>query len=229
MSAYYDTIMTNGYYDYQRIANELMRYSFSGNSLEVGCGTGLILEELAQRCSIGKIVGIDFTQAMLAIAQERLRRFSNVQLVLGNVLHLSWQQTFDLAFSYGGAWYFSRNANAEPVLVSHIIDEGDNHQGLEQVSKHLAPGGSLLLGIQGPHHDYHTAISGGMTYCQQITPQTTGFIKDYSLSDGATVLMQQTTQYRTYSFKQAKAMLASHGLTYQADDTSQLFMEFKKR
>jgi len=68
-----------------------------------------------------------------------------------------------------------------------------------------------------------------MTYCQQITPQTTGFIKNYSLSDGATVLMQQTTQYRTYSFKQAKAMLASHGLTYQADDTSQLFMEFKKR
>jgi len=42
-------------------------------------------------------------------------------------------------------------------------------------------------------------------------------------------LMQQTTQYRTYSFKQAKAMLATHGLEYQADDTSQLFMEFKKR
>lgn len=229
MSAYYDAIMTNGYYDYQAIANELMHYSFSGNSLEVGCGTGLILEELAQRCSTGKIVGIDLTQAMLAIAQERLHRFSNIQLVLENVMHLSLQQTFDLAFSYGGVWYFSKDANAEPVLVSHIVDEGDNHQGLEQVSKHLAPGGSLLLGIQGPHHDYQAAISGGMTYSQIITPQTTGFIKDYLLSDGATVLMHQTTQYRIYSFKQAKAMLATHGLEHQVDGISQLFMEFKKR
>lgn len=70
MSAYYDAIMTNGYYDYQAIVNELMHYSFSGNSLEVGCGTGLILEELAQRCSTGKIVGID--------AAERLQRGSDL-------------------------------------------------------------------------------------------------------------------------------------------------------
>ena len=87
----------------------------------------------------------------------------------------------------------------------------------------------MLLGIQGPHQNYQTAISGGITYSQQITPQTTGFIKDYSLSDGATVVMQQTTNYRTYSFTQAKAMLSNHGLEYQADITSQLFMEFKKR
>jgi len=229
MPAYCDTIMTNGYYDYQTIANELMHYPVSGNSLEVGCGTGLKLEKFAQSCSTGKIVGIDLTQAMLAIAQERLRRFPNIQLILDNVMHLSLQQTFDLAFSYGGVWYFSKDVNTEPVLVSHIVDEGGNHQGLKRVSEHISPGGMLLLGIQGPHHDYRTAVSDGMTYSQQITPQANGFIKDYSLSDGAKVVMQQTTHYRTYSFVQAKSMLATHGLDYQANDTSQLFMEFKKR
>jgi hypothetical protein len=52
------------------------------------------------------------------------------------------------------------------VLVSHIVDEGGNHQGLICVSEHISPGGMVLLGIQGPHHDYRTAISGGMTYSQ---------------------------------------------------------------
>jgi len=229
MSAYYDTIMTNGYYDYQAIASELMRHSFSGNSLEVGCGTGLILSELAQQCSTGKIVGIDLTQAMLAIAQERLRRFPHIQLVLQNVLHLSLPQRFDLAFSYGGVWYFCKDGNSEPVLVSHITNEADNHQGLQRISDHISTGGSFLLGIQGPHHNYRTDISSILTYSQQITPQSKGFTKDYSLSEGDKILMQQTTHYRTYSFSQAKAMLSTHGFEYKADNASQFFMQFKKR
>ena len=98
MSTYYDTITTNSYYDYQAIANQLMHYPASGNSLDVGCGTGLILETFAQRCSTGNIVGFDLTQAMLVIAQERLRRFPNIQLILDNVMHLLLQQTYDLAF-----------------------------------------------------------------------------------------------------------------------------------
>ena len=74
--------------------------------------------------------------------------------------HMIWR------FSYGGIWYFSQDVSAEPVLVSHIVDEGGNHQGLICVSEHISPGGMVLLGIQWPHHDYRTAISDGMTYSQ---------------------------------------------------------------
>jgi ubiquinone/menaquinone biosynthesis C-methylase UbiE len=49
MSGYYDLIMTSGYYDYKKIVDGLLAHGPVHNVLEIGCGTGLILEELAKR------------------------------------------------------------------------------------------------------------------------------------------------------------------------------------
>ena len=38
--------------------------------VEIGCGTGLILEEMAKRQSAPSITGVDLTEAMLAIARK---------------------------------------------------------------------------------------------------------------------------------------------------------------
>jgi 2-polyprenyl-3-methyl-5-hydroxy-6-metoxy-1,4-benzoquinol methylase len=47
MANYYDVIMTSGYYDYEKIVNNLVTHEPLHHVLEIGCGTGLILEELA--------------------------------------------------------------------------------------------------------------------------------------------------------------------------------------
>ena len=86
MSHYYDLIMTSGYYDYKKIVNELVGSSDFANVLEIGCGTGLILEELAHRKSNIEITGFDLTAAMLAIAKQRLLAYENVQLTQQNVV-----------------------------------------------------------------------------------------------------------------------------------------------
>jgi SAM-dependent methyltransferase len=229
MAEYYDTIMTSGYYDYKKIVDSLLRYSPVKKTLEIGCGTGLILEELAKRKATDTIVGIDLTESMLNIAQKRLQPFPNVTLLLQNVLHLTLPEKYDLAFSYGGVWYFVMDGDKEPVLISHIPDDAGNHQGFAQVAEHISKNGILLLGIQGPHYNYEKVIANGMTYSQEIIPCDNGFIKNYHLTDKSKSVMSQTTDYRTYSFTEALALLAKHGFEYQPTEKNDgLFLQFKK-
>jgi len=229
MASYYDVIMTSGYYDYAKIVDSLVLQDSVEKVLEIGCGTGLILEELARRKSTLQISGIDLTAPMLAIAKERLKSFHNVSLSQQDVCNLNLPTAHDLAFSYGGVWYFVIDGDKEPFLVSHIPDHAANVQGLEKMAKHIAPHGTLLLGIQGPHHDYETVISNGMKYSQKIDPTDIGFTKHYFLSDGQKTLMAQTVKYRTYSFEEAKNMLATYGLTYVPEiRDNKLFLRFSK-
>jgi len=229
MASYYDVIMTSGYYDYAKIVDSLVLQDSIEKVLEIGCGTGLILEELARRKPSIQISGIDLTAPMLAIAKERLKPFKNVVLAQQDVCNLSLPSAHNVAFSYGGVWYFVIDGDKEPFLVSHISDHEANLQGLEKMAQHIAPHGTLLLGIQGPHHDYETVISNGMKYSQKIDPTNIGFTKHYYLDDGPQTLMAQTVKYRTYSFEEAKNMLSAYGLSYVPEvRDNKLFLRFSK-
>jgi len=229
MASYYDVIMTSGYYDYAKIVDSLVLQDSIEKVLEIGCGTGLILEELARRKPSIQISGIDLTAPMLAIAKERLKPFKNVVLSQQDVCNLSLPSAHNVAFSYGGVWYFVIDGDKEPFLVSHISDHEANLQGLEKMAQHIAPHGTLLLGIQGPHHDYETVISNGMKYSQKIDPTNIGFTKHYYLDDGPQTLMAQTVKYRTYSFEEAKNMLSAYGLSYIPEvRDKKLFLRFSK-
>ena len=229
MASYYDVIMTSGYYDYAKIVDSLVLQDSIEKVLEIGCGTGLILEELARRKPSIQISGIDLTAPMLAIAKERLKLFKNVVLSQQDVCNLSLPSAHNVAFSYGGVWYFVIDGDKEPFLVSHISDHEANLQGLEKMAQHIAPHGTLMLGIQGPHHDYETVISNGMKYSQKIDPTDIGFTKHYYLDDGPQTLMAQTVKYRTYSFEEAKNMLSAYGLSYIPEvRDKKLFLRFSK-
>jgi hypothetical protein len=68
-----------------------------------------------------------------------------------------------------------------------------------------------------------------MKYSQKIDPTDIGFTKHYFLSDGQKTLMAQTVKYRTYSFEEAKNMLATYGLTYVPEiRDNKLFLRFSK-
>ncbi len=228
MAEYYNTIMTSGYYDYDKIAENILDFYQGGSILEVGCGTGLILEKLIKRKKFNQLTGIDLTESMLDIARENLKYFDNISLSNQNVVTLSLEQKYDLAFSYGGPWYFVRD-NEEFYLISHICDNDDNQKGIEQVSNHITSGGKLLLGIQGPHYDYDKEIVNGMTYAQKIRPTANGFVKDYYLLDKDKIVMSQTLHYRIYGFDDVVRILADYGLEYQPGHSKEkYFVEFKK-
>jgi SAM-dependent methyltransferase len=228
MSAYYDVIMTSGYYDYPGIVDSLLSHRPIQNVIEIGCGTGLILEEIAKREPSMRLKGIDLTQAMLDIADQRLCGYPSIELSQQNVVDFDLKEQFDVAFSYGGVWYFVVDGDHEPFMVSHIADHDLNVQGLKQLALHLKPGSQLLLGIQGPHFNYEKTISNGMTYAQEIIPTDIGFIKHYFLLDQAKEVMAQTVNYRTYTFEQAKELLGENGIEYVSNDPGGKFLRFKK-
>ncbi|MDB5809630.1 MAG: Methylase involved in ubiquinone/menaquinone biosynthesis [Betaproteobacteria bacterium] len=230
MSAYYDVIMTSGYYDYEKIVQSILSDGEFTNVLEIGCGTGLILEELAKQRPKASITGMDLTEAMLDIARKRLQSFPNVSLTQQNIMQFKLEQQYQLAFSYGGVWYFVIDGDKEPVMISHLPDDADNHQGFAQLGKHVSAGGTLLLGVQGPHFDYERVISNGMKYSQKILAGEDGFTKHYYLADEAKTVMAQTIKYRTYSFADARKLMTTYGFEYNPDaDFDKRFLGFTKQ
>ena len=232
MSAYYDAIMTSGYYDYEAIVDSLLSQGPVQSVLEIGCGTGLILEAMAKRRASPTIAGVDLTEAMLAIARKRLQPFQNVSLSRQNVIDFELEQQYELAFSYGGVWYFVIDGDQEPFMVSHLIEDEDNHRGMERLARHISKGGKLLLGVQGPHHDYARPISNGMMYSQKVLPDGDGFIKHYYLADASQTVMAQTIRYRTYSFAESLKMMSAYGFEYEPGsyigNGKKQFLGFKK-
>lgn len=230
MSAYYDLIMTSGYYDYDAIVDVLAGVESARVVLEVGAGTGLILERLAARRPQWQLAGVDLTQAMLDIAVERLAGLAQITMHLQDVVTLRLDQRFDLAYSYGGVWYFVPDGTAFS-MVSHIREERANQEAFRRLAAHVSTGGTLLLGVQPPHTAYTSPVANGFEYAQQITPIPDGFRKDYSLTDDGRIVMKQTIDYRTYAYEDALDLLDTCGFEYKADLDVQapLFLEFTKR
>lgn len=97
--------------------------------LDVGCGSGETLGELARRVGdSGEVVGVDVSRPLLAQARERLRGASNIELILADASSHAFDARFDAVFSRLGVMFF-----AEPVLA------------FQNLRRALAPGGRLAF------------------------------------------------------------------------------------
>jgi SAM-dependent methyltransferase len=234
MAGHYDKIMLSGYYDYPAIADHVAAVPGVRRVLEVGVGTGLVVEHLLQRrADYEAVAGIDITPGMLEIARRRLRPYPQVQLDQRDVIQLGADgSAYDLAYSYGGVWYFVPDGDSW-MMVSHIRGDDANAVGLERVAACLVPGGRLLLGVQQPHSAYSRGLGDGTTYTQRLYPLEGGFRKEYLLTrDGAEgePLVYQVTDYRTYPYEESLGLLAACGLkpADAGDRHGPMFLEFTR-
>jgi SAM-dependent methyltransferase len=217
MAAHYDDIMLLGrYYNYSAVAEHIAMAADARRVLEVGVGTGLVVEHLMKhRSDYDMVTGIDITSGMLAIARERLQFYPQVDLHEQNVIDLDLEgRAYDIVFSYGGTWYFVPDGDTY-AMVSHIRDDQGNSRGLERVAAHLASEGRLLLGIQDPHSSYSRSLGNGATYTQHLFPLDGGFRKEYLLTQDGVVgarLVHQVIDYRVYAFQEALDLLSACGL-----------------
>jgi len=98
IAEYYDTLMTDGYYDYNEISDSLCEVIGDRTDiLELGVGTGLVVEKVLERKPNFKITGVDNTQAMIEKAQTRIG--NRMTYELQDVTKLDLPNKFDAAFS----------------------------------------------------------------------------------------------------------------------------------
>src|SRR5262247_1392916 len=100
-----------------------------GRILDVGIGTGISLTDYARSNSI---VGVDYSEAMLRKAQERVREHK-----LGHVAALAVMDAQRLGFADG---YF------DVVVAQYVITAvPDPEQCLDELARVVRPGGEIIL------------------------------------------------------------------------------------
>ncbi len=95
-------------------------------ALELGCGTGLFLDQVAE--SGASLHGLDLSTDLLAHARRRLATRLNVRLHCGNAERMPFP-----------------DARFDAVYGSSVLHHLDLHQALREVHRVLKPGGRLVF------------------------------------------------------------------------------------
>lgn len=112
--------------DYPPMLTELERDSFD-NALDVGCGTGPVIELLSKKYPEKHFVGLDITPAMIEVAQSK--RLPNAEFIVGDAENLP--------FGDGGF---------DAVLCANSFHHYPNPGAfLREAYRVLRPGGKLIL------------------------------------------------------------------------------------
>lgn len=106
--------------DYHSIAIKLSAIIGDARDLlDIGVGTGLLVDYLLQIEPSYNITGIDTSESLLEQAKNRLG--NKVNLYCQDVCKLDIDKEFDVVYSRGGAWTFVDD-EFETMLASHIFN-----------------------------------------------------------------------------------------------------------
>jgi SAM-dependent methyltransferase len=120
-----------------------------GNVLEVPCGSGRLLVPLI---SAGhRVVGVDISPHMLAIARDKLAADAPVRLVQADMRSFDVRQDgpFDLAI-------------VAVKSFAYLTEVDDQLACLERIAAHLRPAGLLAIDLMHPQPEWVGAATGSM-------------------------------------------------------------------
>jgi demethylmenaquinone methyltransferase/2-methoxy-6-polyprenyl-1,4-benzoquinol methylase len=100
-----------------------------GNILDVCCGTGDLTRSFLKRSPDREFYGIDFSPEMIRRAKRKLGKFPNVQLSVGDALHLPFENDSFAAVAVG---FGLRNV-------------GDTERGIAEMVRVCRPGGTVAV------------------------------------------------------------------------------------
>ena len=107
----------------------LAHLSSGDRTLDIGCGPGAAVRRAARIVTKGRAVGVDRSQAMVAIARRRAEGLENVEFEVGAVEALPFpDDTFTVVWT-----------------VSAFHHWADPEAGLEETRRVLTPGGRLII------------------------------------------------------------------------------------
>jgi SAM-dependent methyltransferase len=98
--------------------------------LELGSGTGRATAALAR--TAGRVVALELSPEMIAVARRRLAGFSNVRFVAADMRQAAFRARFDLVIAVD-----------DPFV--HLVEDEDRDRAIATAAGHLLPGGRFLL------------------------------------------------------------------------------------
>ncbi|MGK7900837.1 MAG: trans-aconitate 2-methyltransferase [Hormoscilla sp.] len=234
ITEYYDLWVSSGYYDYQILASEA--HSIVGNGrevLELGVGTGLLVEKYMEIDPTCEFTGVDFTASMLEIAKKRLG--DKVKLIEADAVTMDLNATFDAAISNGGVWGILDLGDRDRwEFGGHVPGIEANRKGLANLARHLRAGGLLLLHLQKPHEDFEKTLAGGIVYSQLLeegeeTSEYHTFQKSYFFKKDGKILAQEQLLITCFKPEISRTMLSEAGFDFQDTSNGDRFAIYKKR
>jgi SAM-dependent methyltransferase len=120
-----------------------------GRGLDVGCGTGVLAQRLAEAGY--EMTGLDPSEGMLEVMRKRT---SKVHAVHGSATEMPFaDSSFDLALSV--------------AVMHHIADPGAVRETLAEMVRVVRPGGAVLIWDHNPRNPYWRSLMARV-------PQDTG-------------------------------------------------------
>jgi ubiquinone/menaquinone biosynthesis C-methylase UbiE len=106
-----------------------VNFSASDRILDIACGTGEFERLIINEHPAQQIVGIDISEEMLAVAQQKLYSYPNISFQVGSASALPFpEQTFDVIVSANSFHYFD-----DPIIA------------LAEIKRVLKPDGKVII------------------------------------------------------------------------------------
>ena len=208
MKNFQDTDLDATYYQdhsqpqYTR-AQELLRslkLTESSSVLDVGCGYGNIIAEIAQKSSKGRLVGIDASHSMIELAKESFptSKFPNLEFYESKAEEISFaDDSFDAV-----------------ICFSCLLWVREPKKALELMCRSLKPGGSLLIMTYLKESGYITFLEKALEeypeYKELSAPRTMLSIEEYKeiLQSNGMELDEFRSEWRHSKYKDSEDLKA---------------------
>jgi SAM-dependent methyltransferase len=116
--------------DYYRLGRILIKYLRPGSILEIACGNGNLIENLA-KSRFRPIYGLDHSRAMIRLARKKLKNYNQIYLILGKI------EDYD----------FKKLAGIDNIIINNfwgLLDKRSSIKLLLDIKLHLK--GLLIIG-----------------------------------------------------------------------------------
>lgn len=214
LSKYYNEMVDKNR-DYGRIARTLATLIGDRRKLlDIGVGTGLVVEELIQINPEYEIWGIDNSEPLLEQAKSQLKSVNQVHLYREDVIDFNLEQDFEVIYSRGGAILFVDN-NREHLFTSHLLGKNDNRKALKCIAKHLQTSGLLILS-SGEYGNHTKELGNGVTHHRRAYQQTENeqqyLILDFSFQKNGEIIDRQILKLFQMDYDAAQELFTEVGL-----------------
>ena len=213
--------------DYSQIATEFSQIIGSArNLLDIGIGTGLVVEHLLQIEPEYKVTGIDTSKDLLEQAQVRLG--NKVDLYHQSVSQLDIYKQFDLAYSRGGAWTFVSNQESKVFLASHIFNTDEIKKSFQCIADCLRTGGSLMISYSNAYGDNYVEMDNGMVHKRvaktKVIDDQLYTLLDYLFYQSDELLAEQKLKLRLIDYETCKSWLKEVGLVEKSFEIGKYYI-----